>query len=302
MKIIPSLRYLLLPGIILLWTACTTPSPPQSTSHPGVRLEWKIKPGDTLRYQTVMHEVDANSSCISFNQLFQILTDSARREIDSFQQDFIRQLKEFHHNVRYISHLYPSSHFDDVTEIRVTMHKDSTATEKAGNLFAQMMESMLVDKTVLRGSVYNRGGIHSFWVKTDQLNLISLLFELPAKEVHPGDSWELTPVHYINFDQNFVCVEARKHNRVTLKEIREQGGEQIAVLEYDILEHVKGDYYSPFTKKPVATHMTMTYKARSEFSITRGKWLTYKGLMSVTSGGIFSGKQIMRFELQELEY
>src|SRR5690606_18646859 len=98
---------------------------------------------------------------------------------------------------------------------------------------------------VLRGSVYETGPIHSFWVKNDQKNLIALFFQLPENPVKIGDKWSLE-VNFIGNDQTFVCDNAYKTNEVTLTDIKEVNGEKIAVLEYNLIEFVEGSVEAPF--------------------------------------------------------
>ena len=68
----------------------------------------------------------------------------------------------------------------------------------------KMMKAMMrksMTGTMLRGTVNKDGSLHSFWVKGEQKNLISLLFELPTQSVKKGDSWTLNNVSLINNDQ-----------------------------------------------------------------------------------------------------
>src|SRR5690606_28485283 len=57
---------------------------------------------------------------------------------------------------------------------------DIDTTDSKENEVLKMMQSM-TQGVMLRGSVYETGGIHSFWVKSAQKNLIALFFELPTK-------------------------------------------------------------------------------------------------------------------------
>lgn len=166
----------------------------------------------------------------------------------------------------------------------------------------KMMNSMMKG-TILRGSVYKNGSLHSFWMKSNQKNLLSLFFELPNKTVSIGDSWTLKNVNFIGNDQNFICRKAKKKNLITLIDIKEKDGETVAVINYDILEFVSGDFNSPSFfgngggNKP--TEMKFIYKAQAEFSIDKGKWISYNGIMSLEASGVMTSVQKQKFALIE---
>jgi hypothetical protein len=156
---------------------------------------------------------------------------------------------------------------------------------------------------MLRGSVYKNGSLHSFWMKNNQKNLLSLFFELPNKELKKGDSWILSNVNFIGNDHNFICKKAEKKNQITLTDIRKLNGETIAVIDYNILEYVFGDFNTPAflgneagSKK---TEMKFIYKAQAEFSVEKGKWISYNGIMSLDASGALNSVQKKKFALIE---
>src|SRR5690625_7738523 len=96
---------------------------------------------------------------------------------------------------------------------------------------------------LFRCSVYETGGIHSFWLNSSQKNLIAIFFELPKNPVKIGDKWSLD-INLISNDQNFECETAHKINEVELIDIKNINGERIAVLQYHIEEYVEGQFNS----------------------------------------------------------
>lgn len=143
----------------------------------------------------------------------------------------------------------------------------------------------------LRGSVYDRGGIHSFWLNPKQKNLIAVLFELPGRSVEVGDRWEIS-VNLISMDQKFVCDSAYRKNEVSLIGFDVMGTDTIAIIKYDIVEFVSGKLYLPFplggsdNGKSTDIMFKFTHKAIGEFSGSEGKWKIYSGIMSIEATGL----------------
>ncbi len=153
---------------------------------------------------------------------------------------------------------------------------------------------------MLRGSVYETGGIHSFWTKSNQKNLISIFFELPTKPVQAGDTWDLD-INLISNDQNFECDSSYKINKVTMVDMKKIQGENIAVLKYDITEYVKGNFTTPSfggnSGGQTETMMKFTYQAVAEFSIDRGRWISYDGIMTFAASGVMTANKKTKFTL-----
>ena len=148
------------------------------------------------------------------------------------------------------------------------MNKDG---KEVDNLFTGMAK--INGNIVLRGKVSANGELLSFYYKSSQNNLISILFELPNKPVKVGDKWNLK-VDMIGMDQNFVADTLFKKNEVYLDKIIEKDGDQIAIIKYDIEEFVAGDFGNEmmvmFMKdSDEKTFMRMTHKAIGHFSV---KW------------------------------
>lgn len=148
------------------------------------------------------------------------------------------------------------------------------------------------EKTIvsLRGSVCENGDIHSFWTKSNQMNLLSLFAQLPNKKVVVGESWPLD-VKLINCDQNFTCKSSSHKNMVTLKKIQVVEGEVVAVLNYDILESVQGVFDMSLMKQMSSINPLMNSDSVKDqndlsiemkvegdcyFSITKGRWKDFQ--------------------------
>lgn len=109
-----------------------------------------------------------------------------------------------------LEHLTAVIEMNDHIFIEMTTKRNEVNDELTDSLDEGSMLDMLhslMGNAMLRGSVYREGGVHSWWVKSSQLNLICLMSELPTEPVAIGDSWSLG-TKLINNDHNFVCDSA----------------------------------------------------------------------------------------------
>lgn len=271
----------------------------ENSKNEYFELNWKIQPQDTLVYQTVMSEIGESEFEMNFEGLFGKLADSLKTENNNFHQDFYKKLKGFYANTNLETKLSNSIDFDDVIDIEMVATQNSPEKEEDG--ISKMMQSMMKG-TMLRGSIHSSGELHSFWIKRAQKNLLSLFFELPNHPLKIGDKWTLDNVNFIGHDQNFICKEAQKKNEVTLKDVNQVNGDSIALIDYDISEYVSGDFNAPFFNKEnnqQKTVMKFAYKAQAEFSIKKGKWVSYNGIMSLDASGALKSVQRQKFALIE---
>ena len=173
--------------------------------------------------------------------------------------------------------------------------KNDTGVTAALKQFAKMMKNVN-NNVMLRGSVNENGSINSFYLQNGQKNLVAMFFELPNKPIKVGDSWELS-TNLLSVDQNFICDTAYKKNNVTLIALKNTGSETLAVIKYDIIEFISGNFNSPLMSGPEKTMMKMTYNAIAEFSIEKGRWTTYDGVMSLATTGMTESHTTKKFTL-----
>jgi len=140
--------------------------------------------------------------------------------------------------------------------------------------------------TVLRGSVYDNGVIHSFY--STKLDYLAFYFQLPNKKIKIGDRW---PVDFncIYLSEGFICDSAYKLNSVTLTDIKKINNEMIAIINYDLIEYVSGNDGGFFGKIDNIL-MEFRHKAIGEFSITKGRWISYIGTQETISTGTMSSR------------
>lgn len=267
-----------------------------------VDLKWKIGEKEKLNYLTVMSDIDTSKVEIDLGNFFKVFSDSTGNGL-SHTKDLFSELNKAIQNVDYISTL--TSKGDSIVDIVMTTRLKEKPKEVSNetsdikeNEILKMMQSMN-QGVILRGSVYATGGIHSFWLTGNQKNLISTFFELPTKKVKVGDTWKLD-INLITNDQNFRCDSSFKINEVTLTEIKNNNGESVAVIKYNIVEYVNGTFISPdfMGGGEQKTMMKITHQAIAEFSVDKGRWISYDGIMSLDATGFMTAKKKTKFTLR----
>ncbi len=269
----------------------------------ALELKWKIGKTEKLNYVTVMSDIDTSSIEIDFGGLFKSLSDSSDTGLKE-SKNFFKKLNEAFKNQDLISTLTTKDNGIIYIVINTKPKEESKktdmdTTDRKGAEVLKMMQSM-TQGVMLRGSVYETGGIHSFWVKNAQKNLLALFFELPKKPINVGDKWSID-VNFIANDQNFECENSHKINEVSLAEIKKINGETIAVIKYNIIEYVKGNLNTPafFGKEGglKETMMKFTYQGIAEFSVDKGRWVNYDGIMSLEATGFMTANKKTKFTL-----
>ena len=246
-----------------------------------------------------MTEIDTSIVEVNFGGLFKALSDTTENGI-SESKDLFRKLNQALLNQDYITTLSNKGNgvIDIVMSTKPKELSKSNTDSKEGDIIKQLQS--MNQGVMLRGSVYDTGGIHSFWVKSNQKNLISLLFELPGRPVKIGDKWSLN-IDLIANDQNFECDSSYKINEVTLADIKKINGETIAVVKYNIAEYVKGKFNAPTFMSDDSgqkeTMMKFTHQGIAEFSIDKGRWVTYDGIMGLEATGIMTANKKTKLTL-----
>lgn len=268
-----------------------------------VELKWKIGKNEKLNYYTVMSNIDESSFEMDFGGLFKALSDSTDSGLNK-SKDLFKKINKTFENQDFITTLTNKNNgvIDIVMMTKpkeVGEEENNTTDENNEDEILKMMQSM-TQGVMLRGSVYETGGIHSFWVKSDQKNLIALFFELPTQPVKVGDKWSLD-INLIANDQNFDCDSSFKINEVTLVDIKKIKGEKIAVLKYNIVEYVKGNFNTPsfFGSEggQKETMMKFSHQGIAEFSVDKGRWVNYDGIMSLEATGVMTANNKTKFTL-----
>jgi hypothetical protein len=267
-----------------------------------VDLKWKIGEKEKISYSTVMSEIDTSKIEINFGNFFKSFSDSSGKGLYE-TKDLFKKLNQSMQNIDFVSTL--TNKGNGIIDIIMTtrpkekdkeLSKDTTDSKE--DAIVKMMQS-INQGVMLRGSVYATGGIHSFWIKSNQKNLIATFFELPMTPVKIGDTWKLD-INLIANDQNFICDSSYKINEVKLIDIKQVKGETIAVIKYNIVEYVNGTFNSPSFMggdEKQKTMMKFTHQAIAEFSVDKGRWISYNGIMSLNATGVMTANKKTKFTL-----
>ncbi|MBL4704929.1 MAG: hypothetical protein JKY54_10425 [Flavobacteriales bacterium] len=273
-----------------------------SQENKEVELNWKINPGEIVTYQTIMNEIDTSTIEYNFGNLFEVFMDSTEDVMDE-AKNLLKELNESFKNINLLTEL--TNNGDGTVEIVMKTRPEQEVEEIESDTTDIVMDAVMkmilsMKKGImLRGSVYETGGIHSFWVKSNQKNLIAMFFELPSKPVKIGDYWPLE-INFIANDQNFKCDSAYQVNKVTLTDLKSSNGETIAVIKYEIEEFVDGSFDAPAlfgSGGATETTMKFTYHAIAEFSVDKGRWVSYDGIMGMVTSGIMTANTKKKFSL-----
>jgi len=290
-----SIKYLFVSLFILISLSASS----QNTD--AVFMKWKLKANEVLSYKTTMEEIDtANHKDFVMNGFMKVMDN------DSVQADlkkFFKQLNIEIPHPNYITHLKKNEkHIIDIEMFAsdTTTPKPITDTGQAGTAEKAMrlMMKKMSTGVVLRGALHEDGTIESFYTANAQRNLIAFFFELPGRAVKLGDSWPIS-VNLLSADQNFKCDSSFKRNTVTVVKIENRNNEHIITLKYDIMEYISGDFNSPMDNSTQKLTMKMGFNAMASFSVEKGKWVTYDGIMFAFNTGFIESRETKRFSLVE---
>jgi hypothetical protein len=302
-----------------------------SQTNEKVSLEWKISKNDTLKYKTTMNAIKEKSVVSSKKDSTSIFFG---KDFEKIRES----LSEINSGMKYQTNLFVNKKDEKLIDIEILMlneekgnsiekFKEIISQEKVENQqkgkkkkdkkkideiekdslnFKNLYKGLisLTGNVVLRGRITNAGEIVSTYYKNSQKNLISVLFELPNRKVEIGEKWKLN-LSLIEMDQNFVCDSLSNENSVYIEQIIEKDGDKIAVIKYNIKEYVIGDFRNPMgemfgMEAGKKTFMKISHIATGNFSILKGKWIIYEGLMEVESNfSMFGGKSKTEFKLIE---
>lgn len=298
-----------------------------------ILLEWKIAKNDTLHYKTTMDVVRTENENDKKNDSSSLFSQSEFRTM-------FKSITDINSGLKYQTDLYVNSRNEKLIDIEMKIINDANdATNELSALMSRLKDedakgtkkgkrkkkkeeqdkiepdsltfknmvkniASLNNNVVLRGRVSNTGELISSYYKNSQKNLIAILFELPGKTVEVGEKWKVN-ANLIEMDQNFLCDSVSNRNSVYIEKIIDVNNDRIAVIKYDISEYVSGDFNSPFGEMFTGetgekTVMKMSHTATGNFSISKGRWISYKGEMEIENNmSVFGGKTTTVFELAE---
>ena len=84
-------------------------------------------------------------------------------------------------------------------------------------------------------------------------------------------------------------------------DVKYDGDDTVAVIQYQIAEYINGIMNNPMLQNNVPTMMYMKHNGIAEFSVKKGKWLSYSCIISLQTSGIMNSNSIKRVVLKEKE-
>ena len=267
-----------------------------------VKLEWKIGENEEVNYVTVMSPSGNSNISMNDEKIADPYRDSSENHI-SKEKEMLEEFDQVMNNTAMISKL--TNNGSGIIDVVITTSPNGKPCngemEKEDSLGNEMQQiAWQMNKgVILRGSVYATGGIHSFWVTNNQKGIISTFFELPQYPVKIGDTWKLD-INFLEIDQSFRCDSSYHINEVTLTDIRKINGETIASLKYNIIEYVEGTMNFPVfinENNEQKAKRYYSFNAVAEFSVDRGRWVSYEGVSSFDQDDIMTFNYKLRHAL-----
>jgi hypothetical protein len=273
-------------------------------SNEAVFMKWKIKPGDSIVYKTIMEETDtANHSSFSFGGMKKMMGGDST-SWGTQMQKILKEVQNDTHS-QYLTSLTENIAGTIAIEMKIVRDKQNIANADTAkprtdyDRFKALTKKML-SGVMLRGAITEDGNIKSFYLKSDQKNLLAVFFQLPGRPVKVGDSWPLD-VHFISMDQHFICDTSSYKNKVTVVNIIQTNDDQIVTLKYDVLEYASGSFSAPempfISNEAFKTSMMFSFNGIADFSIGKGRWIDYNGVMAESSTGMMSSQTSERYSL-----
>jgi len=244
-------------------------------------MKWKLKPDETIGYKTAMEQIEKSDVDVDFGLDEDMPKDEIKKLLEKYQKEFEK--------TSYITTLQ----WNDRGNIGTKMFNEDFKEKDTKKLdLKDFNPEDMLKGVLLRGEINENGQIESFYLQNRQKNMIAMFFELPDRTVKIGDSWSLD-VSFLQFDQSFVCKSAERTNNVELIDILRESSDTVAVIKYNIYESANGYMKNPMNQKKVETALSMRFTCIAEFSVTKGRWITYNGILETIQKGIMSvsGKQ-----------
>lgn len=251
----------------------------------GISLKWKLKPDETIGYKTAMEQVESSDFEIDFG-------NDKNMPKEEFKEIFDGLKKEFE-KTSFITTMQWNERGNIETKMFTEGFNDKETKPIDPKNFnpASMMKGVM-----LRGEINENGQIESFYLKNAQKNLIALYFELPNKPVKIGDTWSLN-VSFLQYDQSFVCKSADRTNNVELIDVLKDKNDTIVVFKYDIYESASGYMKNPMTNEKIESSLSMSFNGIAEFSVSKGRWIKYNGIIETIQKGMMSGSSKQKLAL-----
>ncbi|MBN1646829.1 MAG: hypothetical protein JW874_02235 [Spirochaetales bacterium] len=279
--------FLIITGLLI--SACATAGIPEND---GELLRWKMNGTEILVYDTELKEVTGDHQDLLgvFDGLKEGDTETA-----AYLQDEFEKIETIQKDSIMKTILQKGN--DDVMQMTMVIGPGQRISDD----FSVVDDLVGHDSGVmLRGAVDSSGKIVSFWVQRGQKNLVAMLLELPENRVNIGDTWSID-IDFIENDQTFICSNSDRKNTVTLLDLREEDEDTVAVIKYDIHESVSGTFPGAtfgLDMDIVEVTISIGFRGLAEFSLGKGMWLRYEGIMDMENKGLQDSRSVRKISMK----
>lgn len=254
-----------------------------------ILVKWKLDSHEIIGFKTAMDQVESSDIKVDLGHDKGMPKDELKKIFDGLKDEFKK--------TSYITTLK----WNDRKNIEIKMFTENfNDKDKEPSRQGNFNPANMLKGVVLRGEVNEYGQVESFYLKSAQKNLIAMYFELPSKPIKLGDKWSLN-INYLEFDQSFICKSADRINEVELIDILKDDTDTIVVFKYNISENANGYVVNPMNKEKNETSISIKYVGISEFSIVKGRWSKFNGIIETTQKGMMSGSVKQKLALIPFE-
>lgn len=270
-----------------------------ATSAGIYELEWKIKEGRPIAYKTAM-EVLENNTSVDYDRVFNFSQGDNGGEMGSQFEEMFEDLQNIQPTYSFVSILEKKPD-GNISAKMILDNVEMPENNSVGQDFGQLWQGM-EGSVQLQGEITPEGAIASSYIAQRQKNLLALFFELPVNPVQIGDSWQIDLTCIMLNSAQFTIEDSDKVNQVTLKDVVETSdGSLVAILDYTIIESVKGEQSTFFNNEAAPTTMKCSFLGRGEFLIEQGRWKTLSIENRIQSTGMITSDVAQRLGLSFLD-
>jgi len=246
-------------------------------------LRWKIPAEEVLIYKIQMETIDSLSS-VPEEDMSELVKMVAKMYGDSIEvpvnsEDIYQGLISSINSLSYFSILRQGADNEVKIDFITRMNK-LYAQEKYMDIFNKFIRKAVFKGNLSQsGELYGEDGNEVFDPK------INILFELPEKPVSIGDVWSLN----IKFAEQQNKKQKIKDtlNQVKFIDLIIEDNDSIAILEYQL-------------QGPENVGRALNYVGKGKFNISKGRWISYTGVLTQKISGIISMKQVQKIKLSEI--
>jgi hypothetical protein len=246
-------------------------------------LKWKLPDSEVLIYSIQMETIDSLSSVTGDNM--RVLVDLVAKmygdtvNVPVTSNDLYHGLVRQLNKMSYFSILRKGSNKDIKIDFITRQVKEYEQIKYLDIYNKFIRKAFFKGNLAANGKLTSEKGGDVFDPK------INILFELPEKPVAVGDTWSLNirpPEHAISKSQ----IDSIK-NLITFSDLVIDGGDTIAILDYQL-------------QSPDKSGNAISFTGKVKFSISQGKWLEYTGILSQKTSGLLPMNHVQTIKLYEI--